>query len=108
MSQDSLYLTGDEAAGKVASDGGVESGAGRRRAAERLAMKKSVSMVVDRIEDDRAALVLGDDEKVKLSLPVKFLPDGVKSGDHLEVTFKIDRRAHGRGRRQRSKTCWKN
>ncbi|HEX5735823.1 MAG TPA: DUF3006 domain-containing protein [Blastocatellia bacterium] len=55
-------------------------------------MKKSVSMIVDRIEDDRAALVLGDDEKVKLSLPVKLLPDGVKSGDHLEVTFKIDRK----------------
>ncbi|HJQ69220.1 MAG TPA: DUF3006 domain-containing protein [Blastocatellia bacterium] len=54
-------------------------------------MKKSVSMVVDRIEDDRAALVLGEDENVKLSLPVKLLPDGVKSGDHLEVTFKIDR-----------------
>jgi hypothetical protein len=55
-------------------------------------MKKSVSMVVDRIEDDRAALVLSDDEKVKLSLPIKVLPDGVKSGDHLVVTFKIDRK----------------
>ena len=55
-------------------------------------MKKSVSMVVDRIEDDRAALVMSDDEKIKLSLPVKVLPDGVKSGDHLEVTFKIDRK----------------
>jgi hypothetical protein len=55
-------------------------------------MKKSVSMVIDRIEDDRAALVMSDDEKVKLSLPVKVLPDGVKSGDHLEVTFKIDRK----------------
>ena len=54
-------------------------------------MKKSVAMVVDRIEDDRAALVLSDDDKVKFSLPVKFLPDGVESGDHLEVTFKIDR-----------------
>lgn len=55
-------------------------------------MKKSVSMVVDRIEDDRAALVMSDDEKVKFSLPVKVLPDGVKSGDHLEVIFKIDRK----------------
>jgi hypothetical protein len=49
-------------------------------------------MVVDRIEDDRAALVLSDDEKEKLSLPIKVLPNGVKSGDHLEVTFKIDRK----------------
>ena len=54
-------------------------------------MKKSVNMVVDRIEDDRAALVLSDDEKVKLTVPVKVLPDGVKGGDHLQVTFKIDR-----------------
>lgn len=54
-------------------------------------MKKSVGMIVDRIEDDRAALVLSDDDKVKLNLPVKLLPSGVKSGDHLEVTFKIDR-----------------
>ena len=54
-------------------------------------MKKSVSMIVDRIEDDRAALVLSDDDEVKVNLPAKLLPDGVKSGDHLEVTFKIDR-----------------
>ena len=54
-------------------------------------MKKSVRMIVDRIEDDRAALVLSDDDKVKLNLPVKLLPEGVKSGDHLDVTFKIDR-----------------
>lgn len=32
VSQDSLYLTGDEAAGKVASDGGGRGGAGRKRA----------------------------------------------------------------------------
>ncbi len=54
-------------------------------------MKKSVSMIIDRIEDDRAALVMSDDEKVKFSLPVKVLPEGAKSGDHLEVTFKINR-----------------
>jgi hypothetical protein len=54
-------------------------------------MRKSIDMIVDRIEDDRAALVLSDDNKVKLNLPVKLLPSGLKSGDHLEVTFKIDR-----------------
>jgi hypothetical protein len=54
-------------------------------------MKKSIGMIVDRIEDDRAALVLADDDKVKFNLPAAILPTGVKSGDHLQVTFKIDR-----------------
>lgn len=54
-------------------------------------MKKTIGMVVDRIEDDLAVLVLSDDEKVKLNLPVDRLPKGVKSGDHLKVTFEIDR-----------------
>ncbi len=54
-------------------------------------MKKSLAMIVDRIEDDLAVLVLSDDEKVKLNLPVARLPKGVKSGDHLKVTFEIDR-----------------
>ena len=37
-------------------------------------MKKSIGMVVDRIEDDLAVLVLSDDDKVKLNLPVDRLP----------------------------------
>jgi hypothetical protein len=54
-------------------------------------MKKNIGMIVDRIEDDLAVLVMSDDEKVKLNLPVNRLPKGVKSGDHLKVTFEIDR-----------------
>ena len=56
-------------------------------------MKKTVGMIVDRIEDDLAVLVLSDDEKVKLNLPVDRLPKGVKGGDHLKVTFEIDQKA---------------
>jgi hypothetical protein len=56
-------------------------------------MKKTVGMIVDRIEDDLAVLVLSDDEKVKLNMPVDRLPKGVKGGDHLKVTFEIDQKA---------------
>ena len=56
-------------------------------------MNKTIAMIVDRIEDDFAVLVLSDDEKVKLNLPVARLPKGVKSGDHLKVTFEIDRKS---------------
>ena len=59
-------------------------------------MKKTIGIIVDRIEDGLAALVLSDDEKVKLNLPVDRLPKGVKSGDHLKVTFEIDRESTGK------------
>jgi hypothetical protein len=55
-------------------------------------MKKQAStkLVVDRIEGDLAVLVLYDDDGVKFDLPLRYLPEGVKEGDHLLMNFRED------------------
>lgn len=55
-------------------------------------MKKEASFKVeiDRVEDDIAVLVLSDDDEVKFNLPVRYLPEGVRDGNHLQVSFKVD------------------
>jgi DUF3006 family protein len=55
-------------------------------------MKKQAStkLAVDRIEGDLAVLVLYDDDGVKFDLPLRYLPDGVKEGDHLLMNFRED------------------
>ena len=47
-------------------------------------------MIIDRIEGDLAVLVLYDDERVKFNLPVKYLPEGARDGDHLQMSFVKD------------------
>jgi hypothetical protein len=47
--------------------------------------------VIDRIEDnDMAVILLGDDEKAQLDLPVSFLPKDASDGDHLRITITLD------------------
>lgn len=52
-----------------------------------------IKVVVDRLEDDLAVIVLYDDDSVKFNLPVKHLPEGTRGGDHLQVTFARDRQS---------------
>ena len=59
---------------------------------ERRAASKQMRAVIDRIEEDAiAVLLVGDDERTQLDVPVSLLPEGAKDGDHLRVTFTIDR-----------------
>jgi Protein of unknown function (DUF3006) len=51
----------------------------------------SNKVVVDRIEGDLAVLVLYDDDRVKLNVPVRCLPEGLREGDHLLMSFSDDR-----------------
>lgn len=53
--------------------------------------KISSKVVIDRVEGDMAVVVLFDDDSVKFNLPVKHLPEGVKDGDHLQMTFSVDK-----------------
>lgn len=56
------------------------------------ASSASIHAVIDRIEDnDMAVILLGDDEKDKIDLPVAFLPTDASDGDHLRITIKLDR-----------------
>lgn len=55
-------------------------------------MKSDVStrVVVDRIEGDLAVLVLYDDDRIKFNLPLRYLPEAVREGDHLRMVFVVD------------------
>ncbi len=50
----------------------------------------STSVFIDRIEGDLAVLVLHDDDRVKFNLPLRYLPDGVREGDHLLMSLRED------------------
>lgn len=56
-------------------------------------------IVIDRIEEDKAVLIIGDDQARSI-WPVKYLPPGAAEGDHLEVGFRIDREATRSARRE--------
>jgi len=48
--------------------------------------------VIDRIEDNEMAVVLvGDDEAMSIDVPLSLLPKGASDGDHLTITFTLDR-----------------
>lgn len=55
--------------------------------------KTTLKVVVDRLEGDLAVIVLDDDDSVKFNLPVKYLPEGTRDGDHLQITFAVDRQS---------------
>ena len=57
--------------------------------------KTSIKVVIDRIEGDLAVIVLYDDDRVKFNLPVKYLPEGVRDGDHLRLGFDVDKQSRG-------------
>ena len=53
---------------------------------------KRIHAVIDRIEDnDMAVILLGDDEKEKIDLPIAFLPEDASDGDHLRITITLDK-----------------
>jgi autonomous glycyl radical cofactor GrcA len=53
---------------------------------------KTINAVIDRIEDGGVAVLLvGDDEKTQIDLPVALLPEGVAGGDHLKITITQER-----------------
>lgn len=53
---------------------------------------RKLRAVIDRIEDEKiAVLLVGDDEQHKIDVPLELLPDGASDGDHLRITFALDR-----------------
>jgi hypothetical protein len=50
--------------------------------------------VVDRIEDGGVAVLLvGDEGKTRIDVPVSLLPEGVSDGDHLRISITPDKRS---------------
>jgi hypothetical protein len=52
-----------------------------------------LKVFIDRIEGDLAVVVLYDDDRIKFNLPVKYLPEGTRGGDHLALSFAMDRKS---------------
>jgi hypothetical protein len=53
---------------------------------------KPINAVIDRIEDGGVAVLLLDDEaKTKIDLPVALLPEGASDGDYLKITITQER-----------------
>lgn len=48
--------------------------------------------VIDRFEENKAVLLLGDEE-IKVIFPKQYLPDGVKEGDYLQIDLAYDEAA---------------
>lgn len=48
-----------------------------------------IQAVVDRFEEGRAVLYLGEDEK-KVVFPGEYLPQGTREGDYLSIEISID------------------
>lgn len=66
------------------------SGGGRKQTSR----DHLIHAVIDRIEDNGMAVVLlGDDEKQQIDLPVAFLPNGASDGDHLRISITLDKQA---------------
>ena len=48
-----------------------------------------ISAYIDRIEEDKAVMLLGDDYK-KLNFPIKYLPKGIGEGDYVTIDIQRD------------------
>jgi hypothetical protein len=68
----------------------VKEDAGRGR----KAASRQTHAVIDRVEDDgMAVLLVGEDEKTQVDIPVSLLPAGASGGDHLRISVTLDRQS---------------
>ncbi len=51
---------------------------------------QTVRAFVDSIDEGIAVVLLGEDESVRVSLPVEWLPEGTEEGQVLRVSWEID------------------
>ncbi len=62
-----------------------------RKDQSKKASSRQIRAEIDRIEDCKmAVLVIGDDRKTQLDVPLALLPEGVSDGDHLRITISLD------------------
>lgn len=46
-----------------------------------------MKVTIDRFEDGYAVLLIRDDERVQIDFPEKYLPEGCKEGDILDISI---------------------
>lgn len=49
--------------------------------------------VIDRFEEDKAVLLLSEDEATKVNFPRKYLDQSLKEGDYVTIEIKYDEKA---------------
>lgn len=54
---------------------------------------QALKAFVDRIENDMAVLLIGDNASVVVSVPLSWLPSDVSEGVFLDVLFTVDKKA---------------
>lgn len=59
---------------------------------------QSIKGFVDRIEGNTAVVLLGDDESVKVNIPVSWLPKGIKEGTVIKFDASVDEDATQAGK----------
>ena len=58
------------------------------------AASRQIHAEVDRIEDGKMAVLVIDDEgKTQLDIPLALLPEGTSDGDHLRITISLDKQS---------------
>jgi hypothetical protein len=51
---------------------------------------ESFKVTLDRIEENIAVLLVSDEEKIKINIPIILLPSGSKEGDILDIAITRD------------------
>ena len=55
---------------------------------------------VDQVNSGQAMLLLGEDESVTVTIPVAWLPGGIREGDVLQLVFRRDKASTQQARKQ--------
>jgi hypothetical protein len=51
---------------------------------------KNFKVTLDRIEENIAVLLVREDEKIRINIPLAFLPEGSREGDILDIKIVRD------------------
>ena len=62
-----------------------------------------LSAVIDRFEEDKAVLLIGDEE-IKVNFPRKLLDKSLKEGDYITLDIKYDAKSYKRSSRRSTKS----
>ncbi len=87
-SESSSFLANDRLSEKGISLEEMEK-TKEKRSTEEMEMRATL----DRIEGEIAVVLVGDEEDIKLDIPVSIMPEGSKEGDVLEITIRRDENA---------------
>jgi hypothetical protein len=61
---------------------------------------QTIRAFVDQINEGLVTLLLGEDESVRITIPVEWLPAGVREGQVLKLAFHIDLESTDKAKKQ--------